>query len=189
MRPNHGTKVAQRGQALIEVAVATPVLLGLLLGAFNVAVLISDRVVAGYAVRQGARLAAELGGTDTNPPPATTTSIDAQIVKNVLAVARSMNYTTLQDIYIYRVDFASMPGGQLGEPPVASAHYDRYNAITGAQVGSTGFPINERVQIPPNEVSIGVKLIWIYTPPTGTATFTITLSEWAVMKASPVLIT
>jgi hypothetical protein len=189
MRPNRGTRVTQYGQAIIEVAIATPVLLALLLGAFNVSVLISDRVVAGYAVRQGARLAAELGGTDTNPPPATTTTIDQQIVKNVLAVARSMNYSTLQDIYIYRVDFAAMPSGQLGEPPIAGAHYDRYNAVTGAQVGSTGFPISERSQIPPNEVSIGVKLIWVYTPPTGTASFTISLSEWAVMKASPVLIT
>jgi|SRR5882762_3528033 len=189
MRPPSGARVTQCGQAIIEVAIATPVLLALLLGAFNVAVLISDRVVAGYAVRQGARLAAELGGTDTNPPPATTTSIDQQIVKNVLAVARSMNYTTLQDIYIYRVDFATMPSGQLGEPPIAGAHYDRFNAVTGAQVGSTGFPISERFQIPPSEASIGVKLIWLYTPPTGTASFTIRLSEWAVMKASPVLIT
>ena len=189
MGSTRGNRVTQCGQAIIEVAIATPVLLGLLLGAFNVAVLISDRVVAGYAVRQGARLAAEIGGTDTNPPPATTATIDQQIVKNVLAVAREMNYSTLQDIYIYRVDSASMPNGQLGEPPVAGAHYDRYNATTGAQIGSTGFPISERTQIPPDEASIGVKLVWSYTPPTGTASFTITLSEWAVMKASPVLVT
>ena len=190
MRPSStARRTAQCGQAIIEVAIATPVLIGLLLGAFNVAVLISDKVVAGAAVRQGARLAAEEGGTDTNPPPATTASIDQDIVKNVLVVARSMNYSTLQDIYIYRVDFAAMPGGQLGDPPIAGAHYNRYNAVTGALVGGIGFPISERSQIPPDETSIGVKLIWAYTPPTGTASFTITLSEWAVMKASPVLLT
>jgi hypothetical protein len=182
-------KPSEVGQALIEVAIATPVLLGLLLGAFNVAVLISDKVVAGYAVRQGARLAAEEGGTDTNPLPATTASIDQDIVKNVLAVARSMNYSALQDIYIYRVDFAIMPDGQLGDPPIAAAHYDRYSGTTGAQIGGIGFPISERSQIPPNETSIGVKLIWIYSPPTGSAGFTIRLNEYAVMKASPVLLT
>lgn len=182
-------RLSQTGQALIELAVATPVLLGLLLGAFNVAVLISDRVIAGYAVRQGARLAAEEGGVDTNPPPATTASIDQDVVKNILAVARSMNYTTLQDIYIYRVDFAIMPDGQLGNPPVPSAHYNRYSGTTGAQIGGIGFPISERSQIPPNETSIGVKLVWLYTPPTGTFSFTISLSEYAVMKASPVLLT
>ena len=189
MPSSNGRTVSQYGQAIIEVAIATPVLLGLLLGAFNVAVLISDKVVAGAAVRQGARLAAEEGGTDTNPPPATTASIDQDIVKNVLAVARSMNYSTLLDIYIYRVDFATMPSGELGDPPIPGAHYNRYSGVTGAQVGAIGFPISERSQIPPDETSIGVKLIWTYTPPTGTASFTIRLSEWAVMKASPVLLT
>ena len=189
MRTSRTRNAAQRGQAIIEVAIATPVLLGLLLGAFNVAVLISDKVVAGYAVRQGARLAAEEGGTDTNPPPITTAMIDQDIVKNVLAVARSMNYSTLLDIYIYRVDFATMPDGELGDPPIPSAHYNRYNGVTGAQVGATGFPITERSQIPPNETSIGVKLIWSYTPPTGTFSFTIRLNEFAVMRASPVLLT
>jgi hypothetical protein len=189
MRRSPTRKALQCGQAIIEVAIATPVLLGLLLGAFNVAVLISDKVVAGYAVRQGARLGAEEGGRDTNPLPATTSAIDQDIVKNVLAVARSMNYSTLLDIYIYRVDFAAMPDGQLGDPPIAGAHYNRYNGVTGAQVGAIGFPIDERSQIPPNETSIGVKLIWTYTPPTGTASFTIRLSEFAVMKAAPVLLT
>jgi Flp pilus assembly protein TadG len=187
-RPARG-RATQYGQAIIEVAIATPVLIGLLLGAFNVAVLISDKVVAGYAVRQGARLAAEEGGTDTNPLPATTASIDQDIVKNVLAVAQAMNYTTLLDIYIYRVDFATMPDGALSDPPAAGVHFNRYNGVTGAQVGALGFPISERSQIPPNETSIGVKLIWTFTPPTGTFSFTIRLSEYAVMRASPVLLT
>ena len=189
MRTLRTRKAAQLGQSIIELAIATPVLLGLLLGAFNVAVLISDKVVAGYAVRQGARLAAEEGGRDTNPLPTTTANIDQDIVKNVLAVARAMNYSTLQDIYIYRVDFASMPTGDIGDPPIAGAHYNHYSGVTGAQIGGTGFPIDERSQIPPNETSIGVKLIWMYTPPTGTFSFTIKLSEYAVMRASPVLLT
>jgi len=115
--------------------------------------------------------------------------IDQDIVKNVLAVARSMNYSTLLDIYIYRVDFSTMPDGQLGDPPIPK------RALQSLQRGHRrpdrghGFPISERSQIPPNETSIGVKLIWTYTPPTGTFSFTIRLSEFAVMRASPVLLT
>ena len=42
------------GQSLIEFAIATPMLIGLLLGAFNVGVLASNKVIAGNATRQGA---------------------------------------------------------------------------------------------------------------------------------------
>src|SRR5205807_6965278 len=70
----------QRGQALVELAISVPVLLWLLLGSFDASVLVSDKVIAGYATRQGARLAAEIGGSETNNPPATQTSIDQNVV-------------------------------------------------------------------------------------------------------------
>ena len=60
----------QRGQALVELAISVPVLLWLLLGSFDATVMVSDKVIAGYATRQGARLAAEIGGSETNNPPA-----------------------------------------------------------------------------------------------------------------------
>ena len=46
--------------------------------------LVSDKVIAGYATRQGARLAAEIGGIETNPS-LTTMQIDNNIVQNVIA--------------------------------------------------------------------------------------------------------
>src|SRR3989440_12497540 len=52
----------QRGQSLAEMAVVIPVLVFLLMGGFDASVMISDKITAGYAVRQGARLAAEIGG-------------------------------------------------------------------------------------------------------------------------------
>jgi len=90
---------SQTGQSLIELAVATPVLIFMLFGVFNTAVMISDKVIAGSACRQGARLAAEIGGTITNPL-LTTAQVDQDIVRNVLAVAGSMNYSTLRTITI-----------------------------------------------------------------------------------------
>src|SRR2546425_4814585 len=59
-RPAH-----KRGQSLAEMAVVIPVLVFLLMGGFDASVMISDKITAGYAVRQGARLAAEIGGAQT----------------------------------------------------------------------------------------------------------------------------
>ena len=156
-----------------------PVLLWLLLGAFDASVMVSDKVIAGYATRQGARLAAEIGGLETNPG-LTTTQVDNNIVQNVLAVANAMNYSTLQEIDIYAPRAASgvfNPGTDL---------YSKFNG-NGTFV-SSNFPISAREQIPPNETSIGVRLTWVYRPPTGFATFTILLNEFTVMKTAPVLL-
>jgi hypothetical protein len=169
----------QRGQALVELAITTPILLWLLLGCFDASVLVSDKVIAGYATRQGARLAAEIGGTETNPTM-TTAQVDANIIANVLAVATSMNYSVLQEIDIF-------------SPVAADGHFDpardMYDKFDGqGRPISYGFPINRREQIPPNETSIGVRLVWVYRPPTGFATLNIVLEESTVMKAAPVLL-
>src|SRR5450759_742093 len=55
----------QMAQSIVEFAVSAPVLILLLLGGFDTAVMISDKVVAGAACRQGARLA----GTRRLRPP------------------------------------------------------------------------------------------------------------------------
>src|SRR2546428_11970599 len=74
-RPAH-----KRGQSLAEMAVVIPVLVFLLMGGFDASVMISDKITAGYAVRQGARLAAEIGGAQTAGP--TTPPGDQQNVRN-----------------------------------------------------------------------------------------------------------
>jgi hypothetical protein len=169
----------QRGQALVELAISVPVLLWLLLGSFDASVLVSDKVIAGYATRQGARLAAEIGGIETNPS-LTTMQIDNNIVQNVIAVARAMNYSSLQEIDIYA------PRDPSGVFNPGTDLYSKFNG-NGTFV-SSNFPITAREQIPPNETSIGVRLTWIYQPPTGFATFTILLNEFTVMKTAPVLL-
>jgi Flp pilus assembly protein TadG len=169
----------QRGQALVELAISVPVLLWLLLGAFDASVMVSDKVIAGYATRQGARLAAEIGGIETNPT-LTTSQVDNDVVQNVLAVATAMNYSSLQEIDIYA------PRDPTGLFNPGTDLYSKYTG-TGAFV-SSNFPITAREQIPPNETSIGVRLTWVYHPPTGFATFTINLNEFTVMKTAPVLV-
>ena len=179
----------QRGQAIIELAIATPVILALLLGAFDVTVMVSDKVIAGYAARQGARLGSEIGGKQTNPT-LTTQQVDSDIVRNVLAVARAMNYSTLVEVDIYQ---PSNPNGTYTSGDPINQYDPSGNPIAptsftgGEPTQPNAFPISARKQVPPTETSLGVKVSWRYNPPTGFATFTINLSEYAVMKASPVL--
>ena len=74
------------GQSLVELAILTPLMALLVMGGFDASIMISDKVTSGSAVRQAARLAAELGGSQTNPG-VSTTAIDMQIVRNVQAMA------------------------------------------------------------------------------------------------------
>ncbi|HKV88752.1 MAG TPA: TadE/TadG family type IV pilus assembly protein [Candidatus Dormibacteraeota bacterium] len=169
----------QVGQSIVELAIATPVLIFMLFGLFNAGVMIADKVIAGSACRQGARLAAEIGGQLTNPT-LTTDQVDQDVVRNVLAVASAMNYSSLATITIYA---PTNPNGDF------NAATDLYNQYSAADVKlHQSFLLTNRNQTPPNETSIGVRLDWSYTPPTGFQSFTIALNEHAVYKASPVLV-
>src|SRR2546427_1925444 len=93
-RPAH-----KRGQLLAEMAMVIPVLVFLLMGGFDASVMISDKITAGYAVRQGARLAAEIGGAQTtglSTPPG-----DKPIVRHGLAGAESPTAAAPPAIDIY----------------------------------------------------------------------------------------
>ncbi len=171
----------QAGQSLAELAVAIPALMLLMLGGFDATLMISDQVTATYAVRQGARLGAEIGGIETNPG-ATTGQIDQQIVRNVLAVTSGMTDATIKEVDIYT---PSSPSGvyQSGDP------VDQFFISAGSAVsqGTQTFPIQNRNQTPPFETSIGIRLIWTFSAPAGVFPSNMILDNYAVMKASPVL--
>jgi Flp pilus assembly protein TadG len=171
----------QRGQSLAEMAVVIPVLVFLLMGGFDASVMISDKITAGFSVRQGARLAAELGGSQTSG--ATTTAVDNQIIRNVLAVAKGLTSATPTEIDIYAPSRAD-GSYQSGDP------IDQYfiSAGGGISPGSMTFPVQNRQQTPPNETSIGVRILWTYTPPAGIFPSNMQLVDYAVMKAAPLLI-
>lgn len=188
---------SQLGQSIVELAIATPVLIALLLGAFDAAVLISDKVIAGAACRQGARLASELGGTLTNTsvPPMTWPEADAYIYRNVLAVAKAMNYSNIKQIYIYSpteadgnlpIDATGNPTGPdlvdwftVSGPPTAYT-------VSAPTYYNGGLSLDQRIQIPPGETPLAVKIRWIYVPPTGLS-INVALTEYAVFLAAPFL--
>jgi Flp pilus assembly protein TadG len=170
----------KRGQSLAEMAVVIPVLVFLLMGGFDATVMISDKVTAGYAVRQGARLAAEIGGAQTQG--CNTQTIDKQIVYNVLAVTRGLTSATVLEIDIYAPSRAD--GSYLSSDP-----YDQWTLTAGAlnPPGIMTFPCSNRNQTPPSETSIGVRVVWQYSPPAGIFPQNMRLIDYAVMKAAPIL--
>jgi Flp pilus assembly protein TadG len=171
----------KRGQSLAEMAVVIPVLIFLLMGGFDATVMIADKVTAGYAVRQGARLAAEIGGLQTNPN-GTTNGIDMQIVRNVLAVTRGLTSATVTEIDIYAPSRAD--GTYISGDPL-----DQYMISAGGGInpGTQTFPITNRNQTPPSETSIGVRVVWTYSPPAGIFPQNMRIVDYAVMKAAPIL--
>ena len=188
---------SQLGQSIVEIAIATPVLVALLLGAFDTAVLVSDKVIAGAAARQGARLGAELGGTITNTivPAMTLPEADAYVTRNVLAVAKAMNYSIITDIYIYTPSAANGDLAVNGAgTPTGGDTFDWFK-VTGTPgtytvqpptYGNGGLTLDKRIQVPPGETPIGVKLRWSYAPPTG-LNINVVLTEYAVFLAAPVI--
>lgn len=169
----------RRGQSLAEMAVVIPVLVFLLMGGFDATIMISDKVTAGYGVRQGARLAAEIGGAQT--PNCNTQTIDKQIVYNVLAVTRGLTSATVLEIDIYAPSRAD--GNYVSGDPI-----DQWTIAGGMpNQGTQTFPCTNRDQTPPNETSIGVRVSWQYSPPAGIFPQNMRLVDYAVMKAAPIL--
>jgi Flp pilus assembly protein TadG len=167
------------GQSLVEMCLATPLLVALLLGAIDTGILVSDEVVANTATRNGARLAADLGGSAANPG-ATTTDVDAKIVGNVLAAARGMHFATLMEIDIY-------------QPTLANGSYQAGDLVdmfdgNGNALATQTYPINLRNQNPPYETNIGIRLVWQYQPPTGWLGGTMQFTEYTVFRAAPMVL-
>lgn len=196
----------RRGQAIVETALVTPLLVLLVLGAYDTSILASNKVQAISAARHGARVAAQLGGQPNNPappaphtcdgtlksPPAagapTQTSIDQQIVATVAAATSNMTYVTIQHIDIYAPTAAD--GRYTAGDPI-----DQYNpdgtVFTGPPGSPQSFLLTKRCQGPlgssPKDVSIGVRILWTYKATNGlgfgggTVTFP-NISDYAVEK-------
>ncbi len=173
------------GQSMVEFAISLPLLGLLLLGGYDVSVLIVDQVIADNAVRHGTRLASVLGGDKNNPTATTTAQVDLQVVQNVLAVASGMRNATLLEVDIYR---PTTPNGAYKDGDEAYKYDGSGNPLPTCLTGCPAFPLTDRVQTVPNETSIGVRLVWQYNPPTRWGSFTMTLSDYTVMRSAPLVV-
>jgi Flp pilus assembly protein TadG len=164
---------------VVEFAICTPALVFFVFGAFVVETIMADQMTAGYAVRQGTRLATELGGSKTNPT-ATQTAVDQKIIRNILAVTRTMPNATVLEIDVYRVTSSD---GKLQSTDLQ----DQFDG-TGTALSTQTFGLDKRIQSPPNETSIGVRMAWRYRPPVGLGFAVYDSVSYAVMRASPALV-
>src|SRR6202171_2376164 len=151
----------KRAQSLVELAVTIPVMAVLLLGGFDCTMLVWDKLVAGYATRQGVRLAAQIGGRQTNPT-ATQAAIDKKIVRNVLAVTKTWGYGTLQELDIYA---ATRADGVMQASDYQDQFDGRGHPLAG---GLQTFTMGRGYRTPPDETAIGIRLVWSFTVPAGT---------------------
>ncbi len=166
----------ERGQAALEFALVAPIVALLLFGGLYVTLLISDDIKAGYAVRTGVRLGSELGGLQSNPTTPTS-QIDARIVSDVLAVMQTTTYVAVDEVDIYAVtssDGTLQPGD----------HVDAFDG-KGQSLATQTFPLSLRLQIPPDETSLGVRLRWHYTTPL-LRFGSVPMETYAVMRLAPI---
>ena len=174
-----GRPRGQSGQSVVEFALAIPALITMLFGMLNIGVLITDKVTAGYAARQGSRLAAELGNGSASG--LTTLNIDQDVCRAVLASAANFAYATVTEIDIYQADVGGATTGTFS----TALPYNSYDGTCNQT--HQGFLNTARNQVPPDETSIGVNVKWRYTTPTGYQALSLTLSDYAVQKAAPIL--
>lgn len=155
---------------------AAPMIAAFLAGSLDTGVYLADRITAEHAVRQGGRIAAEIGGLQTNPG-ATQAAVDARIIGDVQAVAAALNFSYIQEIDIYQVTSAdgSMQQGDL---------QDQFDGA-GNPLATQTFTLDQRTQVPPNETLLGVRLVWVYNPPTGDSLLRFANYDYAVFRCSP----
>ncbi|MGI8609731.1 MAG: TadE/TadG family type IV pilus assembly protein [Candidatus Dormibacteria bacterium] len=187
------------GQAITELALITPLCLLLILGGYDVSLMGTDTALTVAAVRHGARLASELGGTNTDQISCTGTlaagtslaSIDRPIVQTVLAVTTNASYMggngagyapagLPEEIDIYR------PSQTDGTIDTANDHYDEYvytDNFKNRKIGPPPYLLSQRCQGPlPHETDIGVRMIWYYRPANGIPGPSFKMIEYAVEK-------
>lgn len=172
------TNKREKGQAVVEAAMSIPILVLLMFGAFNAGAMLSDKVIVSSAARAGARLASGIGGASRPDAASATATIDADIIQNVLTSVATINYASVTKITIYKPSKAD--GTYTNGDPA-----DIYNA-SGTLQGSLGYPLTARIQTPPNQSPIGIRVDWTYKTPLGQSPVTLSMNEYVVMPMSPV---
>jgi hypothetical protein len=199
----------QRGQAAVELCFVLPVCLMLFMGVYTAGSFVSDMNVAGQATRAGSRLGAEIGnyGYGSSTPltaacmGASTTSpcaVDQDIVTTVATIAKGLqNVTSIDEIDIY--DPCAVSGsctsassvcsdaGNIAGKYQAGDPVDVYKLVSGAWAlqGSAGYSLNLRTQQHPNELAVGVRIVYHFQASAPINFFNAQVSNYAVMCLAP----
>lgn len=202
----------QRGQAAVELCFVLPVCLMLFMGVYTAGSFVSDMNVAGQATRAGSRLGAEIGNYgygSSNPLTATCMgasktnpcAVDQDIVTTVATIAKGLqNVTSIDEIDIY--DPCAVSGSCTSASSVCSdagniaGKYqtgdpvDVYKLVSGAWTVQTAGPagnytLDLRTQQHPNELAVGVRIVYHFQASAPINFFNAQVSNYAVMCLAP----
>jgi Flp pilus assembly protein TadG len=201
---------AQKGQAAVELCFVLPVCLLLFMGVYTAGSFISDLNVAGQATRAGSRLGAELGNygygtstaqTDTCMGSSTTSpcSVDQNIVTAVTTITKGMNnVSSFDEIDIYDPCTASGaactntsslcndPTAIGGKFDASKDPYDKYTFAGGVwSVQSATYTLDKRTQLHPNELAVGVRIVYHFQASAPIQFFNMQTSQYSVMCFAP----
>ena len=200
---------AQRGQAVVELCVVLPVCLLMFMGVYTAGAFISDMNVAGQATRAGSRLAAEVGDYgygSANPPTAlcmggvatNPCGVDQDVGTAVTTVAKGLqNVTSIDEIDIYDPcttagscttasslcnDTADISGKYQSTDPT-----DVYKLSSGTWTlqGTAGYTLDKRTQTHPNELAVGVRILYHFQASAPISFFNAQASQYSVMCLAP----
>jgi hypothetical protein len=199
---------AQRGQSLVELSLILPICLLLFMGVYTAGAFISDMNIAGQATRAGSRLGAEVGnyGYGTSlalSAPCMTGAkdpcgVDQDIVTAVATIAKGMqNVRSMDEIDIYDPCYSSgscsaassvcNDAGDIGGSYQVGDPVDVYKLVAGTWTlqGTAGYELDDRIQKHPNELAVGVRLVFTFQGSSPMTFFNHQASQYATMCFAP----
>src|ERR1700680_1608561 len=196
----------QRGQSLVEFCFILPILLLMFAGVYTAGSFISDMDIAGQATRAGARLGAEVANYGYGTPGAQTAAcmgasttnpcaVDQDIITSVVTIAKGMsNVTSFDEIDIYNPCAAggTCPGAAslCSDPSNISGKYvavvdpaDVYKLQSGTWTlqGTAGYTLDKRTQNHPNELAIGIRLVFHFQAAAPITFFNVQTAQYETM--------
>jgi hypothetical protein len=176
-RPGRDKRRLERGQALVEFAVLLSFVFLLLAGALDLGSLLDNQLAIVYATRQAARTGAE---EDTNA------GADCAVLGAVYAATQNLNLVTVTRIVIYKADANGNPTSSeqvyAGNPGCPSPPNTPEAASPATWAPGT------RLDVPPNEDSLGIEIDYIYNWQTAfIAAGSFQGTDRTVMKLNPVV--
>ena len=147
IRPS-GKRVRSRGQTLTEFALVVPVLLMLIMGVLDGALLMFSVGTARFAAAEGSRVAATLGNLSTT---------DSQVVATVRDKVGTTQLFSVTEVDIYKLNQDGV--GNLTPDPSKINKY----ALDGTPLGPTPWPASSRNVGNGTSDFIGVTINYTYT--------------------------
>jgi hypothetical protein len=190
------SRSGERGQSLIELAVAVPVVMLLLLGMLEFGFAFSHHMTLEYATREGARTGAALAAGTAEVACTGSSNVDAYVIAAVqrvlIGAGGQVPISQIREIRIYKANAAGQDTGTSNKwVPGAGPLVDGYE-LKFTRSGSTFWDACSRNNVSGNTDSLGVSLIYDYQYITPLGTFMglggaaeITISDRTIMALNP----